>query len=367
LNPAQLRTLFPALERVVYLNTPTAAPAARPVLEAVRRAQAEWEAGEFSWQGWEAEGDATRDVFASLIGGRGEHVSLVSSVAEAASTVAAGLPRGRVVVGAREFQSNLFPWLALRDRGFDVTEVPADEHGVTRTDTLLDAIDEGTVLVAVTEVQSSNGFRVRLPDLGARCREVGARLFVDLAQSLGALRFDVDRAGTHYVTSHGYKWLLAPRGAAWLWVRPDLLTELQPLAPSWKTVADPYAEYYGGPMDLPDNGRRLDATLAWFSWVGARAALDLVASLDGDQVEAHCLALAARFRQEAEARGFTLVPEEAPSQTVALRLPDPAGVRRRLIERKVIGSAREGSLRLGFHAYNDESDVDAALAALGRP
>src|SRR5918992_574151 len=141
----------------------------------------ERESGEFSWQGWEEEADATREIFARLIGDRDGPVSLVSSVAEAAATVAASLTSGRVVVGAREFQSNLFPWLALRDRGFDVVEVPADGDGVVRTDALVEAIDRRTVLVAVTEVQSSNGFRVRLQDLGARCREVGARLFVDLA------------------------------------------------------------------------------------------------------------------------------------------------------------------------------------------
>jgi kynureninase len=120
-------------------------------------------------------------------------------------------------------------------------------------------------------------------------------------------------------------------------------------------------------MDLPDNGRRLDATLAWFSWAGARAALDLVTSLDAEEVEARCLGLASAFREEAAARGFTLVPQEVPSQTVALRLPDPVGVRERLREHRVIGSVREGSLRLGFHAYNDEADVESALAALGPP
>jgi selenocysteine lyase/cysteine desulfurase len=196
---------------------------------------------------------------------------------------------------------------------------------------------------------------------------VGARMFVDLAQSLGALRFDVDEARADFVAAHGYKWLLAPRGAAWLWVRPELLGRIQPLAPSWKTVADPYADYYGGPMVLPDHGRRLDATLAWFSWAGARTALDLVSSLDADEVEARCLGLAGAFRDQAAIRGFTLVPEEVPSQTVGVRLPDPRAVRDRLLERRVIGSVREGSLRLGFHAYNDESDVEAALEALGRP
>jgi selenocysteine lyase/cysteine desulfurase len=366
-NLAEFRAQFPALDRVVYLNTPTAAPGSRPVLDALRRVEAEWESGRFSWQGWEAEAEDTRDSFAGLIGGRADEVALVSSVAEAAATIAASLPQGRVVVGAREFQSNLFPWLALRSRGFDVVEVPADDHGVVTTDALLEAVDDRTVLLAVTEVQSSNGFRVRLTDLGARCREVGGRLFVDLAQSLGALRFDVDQVGADFVAAHGYKWLLGPRGAAWLWARAEHLPGIQPLAPSWKTVADPYAEYYGGPIELPDTGRRLDATLSWFSWVGARAALDLVSSLDPKEAEAHCLRLASEFRREAAARGFAMVPEEVPTQTIGLRLPDPAATRERLLERRVIGAVREGSLRLGFHAFNDEGDVAAALDALGRP
>jgi selenocysteine lyase/cysteine desulfurase len=366
-NVAELRSLFPALEHVVYLNTPTAAPAARPVLDAVRGAEAEWERGEFSWQAWEAEGDATRETFAALVGGQADHVSLVSGVAHAAATIAAALPSGRVVVGAREFQSNLFPWLALRDRGFEVEEVQPDDRGVVGTEALVNAIDDRTTLAAVTEVQSANGFRVRLADIGARCREVGARLFVDLAQSLGALRFDVDQAGADYVSSHGYKWLLTPRGAAWLWVRPELMDTIRPLAPSWKTVADPYAEYYGGPMELPDTGRRLDATMPWFSWVGARAALDLIGSLDAGEVEARCLEVAGAFREEAESRGFEVVPQEEPSQTVALQVPAPEALRERLKMRRVIGAVRGGSLRLGFHAFNDRSDVEAALEALGRP
>jgi selenocysteine lyase/cysteine desulfurase len=326
--------------------------------------EGEWERGEFSWQGWEGEADATRASFAALIGGHAKQVSLVSSLAEAAATVATSLPPGRVVVGAREFQSNLFPWLALRRQGFEVVEVPA-EDGVVRTEAILRAIDDRTVLVPVSEVQSSNGFRIRIEEIGARCREAGARLFVNLTQALGALRFDADRAGADFVAAHGYKWLLCPRGAAWLWVRPELLGQMQPLAPSWKTVAEPYAEYYGGPYDLPETGRRLDASLAWFSWVGARAALDLVSSVEG--TESRCLQLARAFRDQATDRGFPVVPEEAPSQTVGLRLPDPTGVREQLRERRVIGAVRGGFLRLGFHAYNDETDVEAALAALGRP
>jgi selenocysteine lyase/cysteine desulfurase len=371
-SPAELRAQFPALQRVTYLNTATAAPGSLPVLAALRRVQAEWEAGEFSWQAWEGDGEATRDLVASLVGGRAEDVALVTSVSEAAATVAASLPPGRVVVGEREFRSNLFPWLALRARGYDVVEVPTRE-GVVRTEALAEATVEGTVLVAVTEVQSSNGFRVHLADLGVRCREVGARLFVDGAQSLGALRFDAQAVGADFVASHGYKWMLCPRGAAWLWVRPGRLgelaplTPLAPLAPNWKTVADPYAEYYGGPLTPAPDARKLDASMVWFSWPGARAALELLASLDPVEVEHRCLELAGAFRDEASARGFAVVPEEAPSQIIGLRVPDPRAVRARLLDRKVIAAVRADLLRLGFHAYNDEADVATALEALGRP
>ncbi len=361
-----LRALFPALSRVTYLNTPTAGVAALPVLGAVRAAEDAWASGRFDWLAWERQAEETRPFVARLVGGRPENVALVNSVSEAAATVAADLPRGRVVVGEREFRSNLFPWLALAARGFEVVEVRASD-GVVSTERLCAAITPGTVLAAVTEVQSANGFRVGLREIGARCRETGARFFVNLTQSLGALRFDAAACGADYVAAHGYKWLLAPRGTAWLWVRPERLPDLRPLAPGWKTVEAPFADYYGGPLAPAAGARRLDASLAWFSWVGARAALELLDSFDAAAIEARCLSLAQSFREAAAERGFRLAPTEVPSQTAAIHVPDPEALRARLEERRVIASVRGGSLRLGFHAYNDESDLAAVLEALEAP
>ena len=359
-----LRPLVPALERVVYLNTATSSPGVTPVLQAMRRAEDEWASGTYSWQAWEGEAHGTRDLFAKLIGAKGSEVALLSSVASAAAQVAASLPRGRVVVGAQEFRSNLFPWLALRERGFNVMEVlPRD--GVVRSEALIEATGPGTVLVAVSEVQSANGFRVAIQEIGARCRQVGARLFVDAVQSIGALRFDVEDACADYVATHAYKWLMGTRGAVWLWARPERILEMRPHAPSWKTVSEPYADYYGGPLRPAPGGQGLDAPLAWFPWVGARAALVLATSLDAAWVEERCLSLARMFRQEAAKRGFTQVPEEVPSHIAAVRVPDPDGVAKRLLENHVVAAVRGGWLRLSFHAFNDESDVAAGLNALG--
>jgi selenocysteine lyase/cysteine desulfurase len=278
--------------------------------------------------------------------------------------VASSLPAGRMVVGEHEFRSNLWPWLALESRGCEVACVPGAE-GVVTTDAYLEAITPTTELVAISAVQSSNGHRVDLARIAERVKEVDARLFVNATQLLGAFTWDLHDVDPDYLAAHGYKWMLGPRGAAWLYVRSDRLDELRPLAPNWKSAPDPYASYYGGPVDLASDASKLDASLAWFSWVGAKAALELLLSLDRHAVERRCLQLAAAFRSGATERGFSVTPQELPSQIVALRIDDPVALQSRLQERSVVASVRGGGLRLGFHAFNDESDVEAGLDALG--
>ncbi|HYH28612.1 MAG TPA: aminotransferase class V-fold PLP-dependent enzyme, partial [Actinomycetota bacterium] len=290
-------------------------------------------------------------------------VALMSAVSEAASTVAASLPNGRIVVGSREFHSNLFPWMNLERRGFEIVQVP-DRDGVVSTDALANELDERVVLLAVSEVQSSNGYRVDIRPLADRCRQVGARLFVNLTQALGALRFDAEAIGADFVVAHGYKWLVGPRGAAWMHVREDRLAELQPLMPNWHAIPEPYADYYGGPFELAPGARKLDTSISWFPWVGARAALELISSLDREAVERRALELARAFREGARERGLTLVAEEVPSQTVAVLVDDPERVTAALKRRNVVGAVRAGSLRLGFHGFNTDEDVETALRVL---
>jgi selenocysteine lyase/cysteine desulfurase len=361
---AAFRSCFPALDRLVWLNCATAPPAPRPVSEALDAARLAWADGSFDWQDWERDADATREPFARLIGADPSTIALLPSLSEAAATVAASLPPGRVVVGADEFRSNLFPWISVEARGCTPVTVPSRADGVLHAEDLAAAIDGSTVLVAVSAVHSATGARPRLDGIAERCREVGARLFVNATQLVGALRFDVSDMRPDFVATHGYKWLLTPRGAAWLHVRPDRLGEVRPLAPSWKTVAEPLADYYGGALEPAPGARRLDASLAWFSWTGALAAIGLIGALDAAEVESRCLALATRFRHEVEAMGFRTLPLQEPSQIVSLAVDDPVAVGAELARRRVKAAVRGGLLRLSFHGFNDEDDLRAGLEAL---
>jgi len=359
----QFRALFPALERTVWLDTPASPPAAMPVVRALIAALDEWRTGEFRWSDWEASGDECRALLAEYLGVPAACVALMGSFVEAAATVAGSLPPGRIVVGDEEYRSNLFPWLAIEDDEHEVVRVRSEGGGV-RTEDLIAATTPGTVLVAVSEVLSSDGVRADLAALRTATDDVGAQLFVDVTQSLGALHLDYDALRPDYLAVHGYKWLLCPRGAAWLIVREDHHEQLRPLLPSGQSVPD--EGYFGGTLHPSSGAGRCDTSPAWLSWVGARAALELDLALPQAEVERHCLNLARLFREGAREAGAVPVGNGSPSHIVSARVPDAESLVNSLEAAGIRALALGDRLRVGFHYFNDERDVDAVLGVLRR-
>jgi selenocysteine lyase/cysteine desulfurase len=242
------------------------------------------------------------------------------------------------VLAARgEFTSITFPFAAQGDRGVTVTEVDLDE---------LPARAGDFDLVAVSVVQSADGRTVDLDAL----RLAGTRVVLDATQALGWL--DADLSWADAVVGAGYKWLLSPRGAAWMALRPEWRPV--PQQAGWFAGDDPWTSIYGLPLRLAGDARRLDTSPAWYCHVGAAAALPWLAGLDRAAVHAHCVGLADAFRA-----GLGLPP--AGSAIVAVRQPDAVA---RLEAAGVVTAGRAGAARLSFHLYNTADDVDRALTAL---
>jgi selenocysteine lyase/cysteine desulfurase len=347
----QFRRHWPRLADLVWLNTPSIAPAADTVADALRRAIGRWQRGEPVIDDWEADLEACRTLLARLLGQPRETVALVGSLAEAASLVAASLPPGRVVVAAEEFRSNLFPWLTLGERRHQVVVVPP-RRGLVADADLIAAITPQTTLVAVSEVTSWDGQRRDLGAIMEAARANGARVFANLTQTAGVLRHDFAADRPDYLS-----------------VRPELLDELRPLTPSWRTPAEPYRRFFGGPFEAATDASKLDAPPAWLSWTGARASLELIAGLDAAAVDAHCLALAAAFAAELPRLGPRPVASSL-SQIVVAQTAKAAEYVTQLGRRGIVAAANGDRLRVGFHAFNTDQDVAAALATLppsGKP
>jgi selenocysteine lyase/cysteine desulfurase len=360
MTPDRFRALFPALADRVWLDTPASPPGPLPVTAALTGAITAWQDGRLDASQWEKAAPAARLDFARYLGVPAADVALMGSVAEATATVAASLPPARraIVVGDEEFGSNLFPWLALEAKGYRIVRALTGPAG--RTESLLAAVDGATALVAVSHVLSIDGECVDLARLRTATDTVGARLLVDATQSLGVLRPHLDTVRPDYLAVHGYKWMLCPRGAAWL-VTPHH-DELRPLLPSWKSTAD--GGYFGGSLRPAAGAARCDTSPAWLSWIGARAAIAMLSSLPTAAVEQHCLTLAGAFRDGARAAGATPVGAGRPSHIATVRTPDPEAVRARLRTQRVHALVSGDRLRVGFHYFNNDDDVAAALRAL---
>ncbi|OZM80867.1 aminotransferase class V-fold PLP-dependent enzyme [Pseudonocardia sp. MH-G8] len=362
LTSAAFRARFPALARLHWLDTPGAPPGERSVLAAVRAELDAVERGESDWEQLDRAPDLARTAFAELLGVAAVDVAVVGSLAEAAATVARHRPPGVALLAADEFQSLLFPFLAERSPERAVTLAVA-RPGQSRAEALLAAMTPDVRLVAVSETTTLDGERMPIGALRERADEIGAELFVNATQSLGVLDPAIATHRPDYLAVHGYKWLLAPRGAAWLYAAPHAGSRLRSIAPGWKTPAEPGALTGGrpatdGPLGRCDTGR------AWLPWVGAEAALRVIAALDPPTVEAHCLGLAEAFEAGAVEQGAVPLRRGPGSHIRVVRVPDPSRVAAALEARRVRARITVDRLRIGVHYFTDESDVEAALDAL---
>ena len=326
-----------------YLNTASIgippAAAAQAVAEAVER----WRTGADLPPEFDAFIDRSRAGFARIAGVPAERVAIGASASQLVANVAAALPDGaRVLVAEGDFTSVTFPFAAHADRGLTVTEAPLDE---------LTGRVAGHDVVAVSVVQSADGRVVDLAGLKAAAEAAGAAVLLDASQAAGWLPLDVTWAD--WVVCVGYKWLLAPRGSAWLAVHPRAHERTRPVAANWYAGEDPWATVYGLPLRLAKDARAFDLAPVWLAQIGAAEALEYVAKLDLEEVRAHCVGLADDLLAGLgfEPRGSAIVSLDA----------DPA----RVAAAGVVASTRAGRVRVGFHLYNTADDVQRLLGAFG--
>ncbi|WP_320779822.1 aminotransferase class V-fold PLP-dependent enzyme [Streptomyces sp. CRN 30] len=333
--------------KTTYLNTAsTGLPPARTV-DALRVAVESAAAGRPT--DMFADVEAARSAFARLTGVPDRRVAAGASVAVYTGLIAASLPEGAEVLTAEaDFTSVLNPFHVRRD--LKVRTVPLER--------IAESVRPGTALVAVSAVQSADGRIADLDAIREAARSHGARTYVDASQAAGWLPLDAD--AYDFVSAVAFKWLLCPRGVAFL-VVPEDLGGLTPVFAGWVAGEKPWDSCYGPVEELAHSARRFDESPALFSYAGARRSLELVEELGVRHIQEHDLALAGRFVAGLARLGHEPVP--APGSPI-VSVP---GLGRRQPELSRAGievSDRAGNLRAAFHLYNTPADVDRLLDVL---
>ena len=217
---------------------------------------------------------------------------------------------------------------------------------------LVDAIGPRTKAVSVSHITSPTALVLPVAEICAAARAAGALAIVDGAHAPGQLPLDLETLGADVYAGNCHKWLCAPKGAGFLWARPEHQRWIEPLVISWGYGDDrTFADRHGW------QGTR-DPTAA----LAIPAAIEAHASFDLER----CRRLAASFHDRLPPVGATPAPQMWATEVAS---DDPEGLQRRLFDEHAIEVVvREWEarslLRISIAPYNDEADVERLLAAL---
>jgi cysteine desulfurase / selenocysteine lyase len=238
-----LRSQIPAARTWAYFDHSAVSPLPSPTAQAMRNFVDQYEAdGDWHWPAWSAIAARLRSTGAAMLHASTNEIALIPNTTFGINVVANGFRwdesggTPNVVILENEFSSNLLPWMQLSHRGVEVRVVPVDPHGVVDLDRVRSHLDHRTQLVSASWVGYVSGYRLDLAQLSEMVHAVGAQLFVDAIQGLGAFACDVESLRIDYLAADGHKWMLGPEGAGLLYIRQSNLDRLQPAMLGWGSL-----------------------------------------------------------------------------------------------------------------------------------
>jgi isopenicillin-N epimerase len=355
---------------VVFLNHGSFGACPRPVFEAYQRWQVELERQpvEFLARRYDGLIEAAKARLAEHVGAQPDDLVFAPNATSGMNVVARSLPLGpgdEVLVTNHEYGAVDLLWQHVCGRTGATLVRSSLEPGPTIVDELWRAVTPRTRAVSVSHITSATALRFPAEEVCRRARVDGILSVVDGAHAPGQIDLDLDVLGADFYAGNCHKWLCAPKGSGFLYVRPEHREAIVPLVVSWGEAEGSFAQRH-----------RWQGTRDPAAYLAVPAAIDFLAEHDWEVVRRRCHGLAAAARlQLAELTGLEpLAPDEGwLCQMLAARLPecDVDELKRRLydehrIEVPVKRFDGQPVIRVSFQGYNDEADLDALVEALNR-
>jgi selenocysteine lyase/cysteine desulfurase len=365
------RGRFPLLAHKIYLNSGSYGALAVEVQAAIEAYLADRNAAGADWELWVGKHEAVRSQLATLLSVKADEIAVTASASAGLNALASAMefkgPRDTVVVSDFEFPTSAQIWHAQAPRGGRIVHAHPAQDGFIPLDEFEALIDERTRLVAVTHVCYRNGAKLDIAEIARIAHGRGAQVLMDCYQTVGSEPIDLKALDADFAVGGMMKYLLGSAGIGFLYVRETLIDDLAPTASGWFAQADI------GAMDITANrpsptARRFEAgTPAVVNAYAAEAGLAIINAQGTAAIGERVRALTRLCLNGLQALDWTAVTPDDDARRgplVAIPARDAAALCAELARRDIITSHRDGNVRAGFHAYNNEADVAVLLAAL---
>ncbi len=175
--------------------------------------------------------DYTYDLIARLINSERDEIAIVENASTASGLAYNGIrfKAGDVIITSEmEYVTNLIGFIHLKKiKGIKMHVIPNDEHGNFQLQALEDAIAADTKLIAITHIPSTSGTVLPIIEIGKIARKYGVLYMVDACQTVGQMPIDVKEIGCDILSVTGRKYLRAPRGTGFLFVKKEIQDQLE--------------------------------------------------------------------------------------------------------------------------------------------
>jgi len=386
--PDKIRKDFPILGDIVYLDNAATTFSPEPVVEAAVEFEHRYRANVgrgvhrltriATQRYWHA-----HEKVARFIGGEAGVTAFTKNATDAINMVAQGLswkPGDRVVTTILEHHSNLLPWRALGKQGVALDVIGIDADYALDLAALEETFAGGGVrLVSVTHASNVLGVTTPVAEIAALCREHGALLLVDAAQSLPHMPVNVAELDCDFLCFAGHK-MFGPMGTGVLWMREALLEPpvlgggmVTSVTAEGYVPAEGYQRYEAGTPNV-GGGIALGVAVDYLSGIGMekihrheeRLTARLIAGLSG--IDGVTVYAAPRPGARIGVVSFTI--DGVHPQEAAQMLDEDADILVRsghhccqpLMEHL---NLPEGTVRASMAAFTTEHEIDLLIAAVG--
>lgn len=355
---------FPGLVHGTYLNSCAHGLLPRRTRAAMERHLDRWTAAP-DWEQWGTEAEGARAAFATFIGARTEDVATQANASSGISAVMNALPvpgpRRRIVTLGIDFPTAPFVAERMASRGFTHTHV----EGSVRVEEWARHLADDVALACIPAVASFSGYRLDVPAFARAAHAKGVPVLVDAFQACGTYPIDVRAWDVDFLVTGVYKWLMAPAGLAYLYVKPEQ-QRLVPTTGGWYANADP-ARFDPLAGLAPDARRFQYGGPSIIACAALRESLALLQDAGLANVERRNRELVERVMSHARERKWEILTPEEPRERasiVTIRVPDLARALAACKRNGVAINTRLGGIRVSPHFYNRDADVDRLFATL---
>jgi kynureninase len=366
------RSEFPILDKAVYLISHSLGAMPRATFDRLHDYAEAWATrGVRAWaEGWWEMPVTLGNEVARIIGAEPDTVVMHQNVSICQSLIISCFDpapeRNKIVYSELNFPSVMYVYEAhARNNRFRIHTVKSDDGITVPLERMLAAIDEETLLVPISHVLFKSGFLQDARSIIERAHEVGARVVLDTYQSAGTVPFSVKDLNVDFACGGSVKWLCGGPGAGYLYVRPDLQTQLEPRTTGWMAHESPFAFEGGAIRYAPNITRFLHGSPAIPALYAAESGYRIINEIGVEAIRRKSIGQTSRLIELAEEAGFRVTsPRDATQRggTITIAAEHAAAMTKELIAREFIVDYRPGAgVRISPHFYTKDEEIELVI------